>query len=375
MRQAAIAAAYARRIIVFGVRRLPKFLIIAGIAVLCGIRRTEAAGAGGCMKWRSEMKIVILDGYDVNPGDLSWEPLGKLGDLTVYDEMPDDSPETISRHIGDAEIVVTNKTPVGEEVFRACPEIRCISVAATGYNIVDVQGARQMGIPVCNVPHYGTDAVAQYTIALLLELTCHVAQHSQSVHEGKWEQSGRWCYWEAPLTELAGKTFGVIGFGSIGMQTARIAKAMGMRILAYSRSERPEGKEIGTYAGLDALLAQSDVVSLHCPLFPETKNIVNRNTLSRMKPGSILLNTSRGGLVEEAALAEALKSGHLSAAAVDVVSEEPIRGDNPLLSAPNCIITPHVAWTAAEARRRLIDITAENVRSFLEGHPIHVVNR
>ena len=269
---------------------------------------------------------------------------------------------------------MVNKTPIGRAVMDACPGVKCFCILATGYNIIDVNYARTRGIPVCNVPAYGTDAVAQFTIALLLEICSQVALHDRTVHEGKWQNSPQWCYWECPLVELAGKTLGIIGFGRIGRQVGRIARAMGMRVLAYSPSECAEGREIGTYVDLPQLLAQSDVVSLHCPQFPETEGIINRETIARMKDGAILLNASRGGLVVEQDLADALERGKLSAAGVDVVSEEPIRADNPLLRAPNCIITPHIAWAARECRQRIIDTTADNIRAFLAGAPINVVN-
>lgn len=319
------------------------------------------------------MKIVILDAYVENPGDLSWAPLEQLGELTVYDQIPTD-PTSVIACIGDAQVVVVNKTPIGRAVMDACPGVKCFCILATGYNIIDVNYARTRGIPVCNVPAYGTDAVAQFTIALLLEICSQVALHDRTVHEGKWQNSPQWCYWECPLVELAGKTLGIIGFGRIGRQVGRIARAMGMRVLAYSPSECAEGREIGTYVDLPELLTQSDVVSLHCPQFPETEGIINRETIARMKDGAILLNASRGGLVVEQDLADALERGKLSAAGVDVVSEEPIRADNPLLRAPNCIITPHIAWAARECRQRIIDTTADNIRAFLAGAPINVVN-
>lgn len=319
------------------------------------------------------MKIVILDAYVENPGDLSWAPLEQLGELTVYDQIPTD-PASVIACIGDAQVVVVNKTPIGRAVMDVCPGVKCFCILATGYNIIDVNYARTRGIPVCNVPAYGTDAVAQFTIALLLEICSQVALHDRTVHEGKWQNSPQWCYWECPLVELAGKTLGIIGFGRIGRQVGRIARAMGMRVLAYSPSECAEGREIDTYVDLPQLLAQSDVVSLHCPQFPETEGIINRETIARMKDGAILLNASRGGLVVEQDLADALERGKLSAAGVDVVSEEPIRADNPLLRAPNCIITPHIAWAARECRQRIIDTTADNIRAFLAGAPINVVN-
>ena len=318
------------------------------------------------------MKIVVLDGYTENPGDLSWDALGALGELTVYDRT--DSPEQTVERIGDSEIVVTNKTPLTRAVLEACPAIRCIAVLATGYNVVDCAAARERGIPVSNVPAYGTDAVAQFTIAMLLEICHHVAHHSDTVHEGRWERCPDFCYWDYPLIELAGKTMGIIGFGRIGRQVGRIARALGMEVLAHNPSTCPEGEAIGRYVSLDELLAASDVISLHCPLFPETAGLVNRETIAGMKDGVILLNSSRGGLVVEEDLAQALNSGKVCAAAVDVVSTEPIRGDNPLLGAKNCLITPHIAWAPLESRQRIMETTAENIRAFLDGRPVHVVN-
>ena len=318
------------------------------------------------------MKIVVLDGYTENPGDLSWDALGALGELTVYDRT--DSPEQTIERIGNSEIVVTNKTPLTRAVLEACPAIRYIAVLATGYNVVDCAAARERGIPVSNVPAYGTDAVAQFTIAMLLEICHHVAHHSDTVHEGRWERCPDFCYWDYPLVELAGKTMGIIGFGRIGRQVGRIARALGMEVLAYNPSICPEGEAIGRYVSLDELLVASDVISLHCPLFPETAGLVNRETIARMKDGVILLNSSRGGLVVEEDLAQALDSGKVYAAAVDVVSTEPIRGNNPLLGAKNCLITPHIAWAPLESRQRIMETAAENIRSFLTGRPIHVVN-
>ena len=279
------------------------------------------------------MKIVVLDGYTENPGDLSWEELGKLGELTVYDRTSlTDEAEAIAR-IGDAEIVFTNKTPITRKVLDACPGIRFISLLATGYNCVDYAYAREKGIPVTNVPTYGTASVGQFAIALLLEICHHIGHHDASVHAGNWERCADWCYWDYPLIELAGKAMGIIGFGRIGQTTGRIARAMGMEVLAYDSHPSDAGRAIAEYVDLDALLARSDVVALHCPLFPETEGIINRETIAKMKDGAILLNNSRGPLVVEQDLADALNAGKLAAAGLDVVSTEPIRGDNPLLKA------------------------------------------
>lgn len=317
------------------------------------------------------MKIVILDGYTENPGDLSWEELGKLGDLTVYDRTPEDE---IVSSIGDAEIVITNKTPLTRATLDACPNIRYIAVLATGYNVVDVAAAREKGIPVSNVPTYGTASVGQFAIAMLLEICHHVAHHSRTVYDGKWNACADWCYWDYPLIELDGKTMGIIGFGRIGQTTGKIAKAMGMKILAYDAYPSESGKAIAEYVDLDTLLAQSDVVALHCPLFPETQGIINKDTIAKMKDGVILLNNSRGPLIVEQDLADALNSGKIYAAGLDVVSTEPIRNDNPLLTAKNCIITPHISWAPKESRQRIMDCTVSNVLSFLNGAPANVVN-
>lgn len=314
------------------------------------------------------MKITVLDGFAVNPGDLDWEILSPYGTVTVYDRTDTDA-ESIAR-IGDSEIVLVNKTPLPAKVIEACPSIRMIGMLATGYNIVDVECARKHGIPVCNVPCYSTDSVAQFAIALLLEVCHHVGQHNVLVHEGAWTSCQDFCLWTTPQMELAGKTLGIIGYGRIGQKTAKIAQALGMNVLAFSRTQ----KENANYVDLDTLLCQSDVISLHCPLFPETKELVNRENIAKMKDGVILINTARGGLMEEQAVADALVSGKIRAAALDVVTVEPIQKDNPLLSAPNCIITPHMAWTPIEARRRLMNTVRDNIRCFVEGCPQNVVN-
>jgi len=319
------------------------------------------------------MKIVILDGYTENPGDLSWAALEAYGALTVYDRTPYEDAEII-RRIGDAEIVITNKTPLGRAVLEACPAIRFIAVLATGYNVVDVAFARERGIPVSNVPAYGTAAVGQFAIALLLELCSHVQHHSDAVHAGRWQSAPDWTFWDYPLIELAGKTMGIIGFGRIGQTTGRIAKALGMTVLATGSRETEAGRAVARYTDLDTLLRESDVICLHCPLFPETAGIINKENIAKMKDGVILINNSRGGLVVEQDLADALNSGKVLAAGVDVVSTEPIRADNPLLTAKNCLITPHISWAPKEARQRILDCTAENLRAFLDGKPVHVVN-
>ena len=320
------------------------------------------------------MKIVLLDGEALNPGDLSWAPFEALGELTVYPHGTDDQEEVI-RRIGDAEIVLGNKTPVSRLVFERCPNIRLMCLVSTGYNVVDVAAAKDHGIPVCNVPAYGTEMVAQFAIGLLLELCHHVQLHNESVHSGEWERCPNFSYWKTPIMELAGKTMGIIGFGRIGQATGKIAKAMGMKILAYDNFQSESGKQIGEYVDLDTLLTQSDVISLHCPLFPETQGIINKDTIAKMKDGVILLNNSRGPLIVEQDVADALNSGKIYAAGLDVVSTEPIKNDNPLLTAKNCIITPHISWAPKESRQRIMDCTVSNVAAFQAGNPVNVVNK
>ena len=317
------------------------------------------------------MKIVILDGYALNPGDLSWNCIAQFGEVTVYDRTP---AELIVPRIGDAEIILLNKTPITEETLAACPSIKLICVLATGYNVVDCEAAKLRGIPVCNVPAYGTAAVAQFTFALLLELCHQVGLHSESVHNGDWCRSIDFCYWKTPQMELAGKTMGIIGFGRIGRAVGQIAKAFGMRVIAYNRSHCAEGEAIGEYVDLDTLFRQSDIISLHCPLTPQTSELINNDSISKMKDGVILLNTARGGLVNENDLAKALTAGKLRGAAVDVVSAEPMAADNPLLNALNCIITPHMAWAPLESRQRIMDCTVRSIQAFLDGQPINTVN-
>lgn len=322
------------------------------------------------------MKIVVLDGYTENPGDLTWSGLESFGELTVYDRTPLDDNDEIVRRIGDAEVVYTNKTPLRREAFARCPSMRFVGVLATGYNVVDIAAADDYDVTVCNIPAYGTDAVAQFAIAMLMDICHGVAHHSQAVHEGRWESCPDFCFWDTPQIELSGKTMGVIGFGRIGRAVARIAAAMGMHILAYNDGrETEEGRKIAEYVTLDELLARSDVITLHCPLTPSTQGIINRDTIARMKDGVIILNNGRGPLIVEEDLAQALKDGKVFAAGLDVVSVEPIRGDNPLLKAPNCLITPHISWAAKEARARLMNIAEDNLRAFVKGEPINVVSR
>ena len=321
------------------------------------------------------MKIVILDGYTENPGDLSWDELGKLGELTVYDRTSlTDEDEAIAR-IGDAEVVFTNKTPITKKVIDACPNMKMISMLATGYNVVDYVYAREKGIPVTNVPTYGTASVSQFSIALLLEICHHIGHHDASVHAGNWANCVDWCYWDYPLIELEGKTIGIIGFGRIGQAEGRIAKALGMNVVAYDLYPNDSGRAIAEYVDLDTLYARADVISLHCNLTPENTGMINKDSIAKMKDGVILINNARGQLIHEQDVADALNSGKMGAAGLDVVYTEPIRADNPLLKAKNCIITPHISWAPKESRQRIMDPAVENVKAYLAGAPINVVNR
>jgi glycerate dehydrogenase len=317
------------------------------------------------------MKIIILDGYTENPGDLSWGGFENLGELTVYDRTPLE--ETVNR-IGDAQIVITNKTPITAEVIGHCPNIKYIGALSTGYNVIDIDAARHAGIPVTNIPTYGTDAVGQFTIALLLEVCHRIGHHDTAVKAGKWQNSIDFCFWDYPLIELTGKTIGMIGFGRIGQATGRIAKALGMNIIAYDEMENDTGREVAKYVTLDELYSQADIISLHCPLLPSTESLINKESIGKMKDGVIILNTSRGPVIAEQDLADALDIGKVYAAAVDVVSVEPIKADNPLLKAKNCIITPHIAWAPKESRQRLMDIAVSNLKGFIDGKPENVVN-
>lgn len=321
------------------------------------------------------MKIVILDGYTENPGDLSWAGLESLGELMVYERTSLTDYQEIIARIGDAEIVYTNKTPLRRVVFETCKNIRFVGVLATGYNVVDVAAAKENGIPVCNIPTYGTDSVGQFAIAMLLEICHHVSHHSEAVHAGRWTACPDFCFWDYPLIELAGKTMGIIGFGRIGQVTGKIAKAMGMSVLAFDEYPNENGKAIGEYVSLERLFAEADVISLHCPLFPSTEGMINKDSIAMMKDGVILLNNSRGPLIVEQDLAAALNSGKVYAAGLDVVSREPIQADNPLLQAKNCLITPHISWAPKESRSRLMDIAVDNLVQFLNGTPINVVNK
>lgn len=313
------------------------------------------------------MKIVVLDGYTLNPGDLNWDALRELGEVEVYDYT---ALADIAPRIKNANAVFTNKTELGETVLKSASELRYIGVLATGYNVVDINAATKQGIIVTNIPTYGTASVAQYVFALLLELCHHVGHHNTAVQSGRWTNGRDFCFWDYPLIELSGKTMGIIGYGRIGRATADIARAFGMQVLAYDAFGTDD-----TLVSLDALLAMSDVISLHCPLTPENAGMINEETIAKMKDGVMLINTSRGTLINEAALSAALKRGKVYAAAVDVVSYEPVRADNPLMGLDNCLITPHIAWAPRESRQRLLDTAVKNLSCFLADKPMNMVNR
>lgn len=317
------------------------------------------------------MEIVILDGFTTNPGDLSWDGLRALGKLTVYDRT-----ETVdvAARIGTAEIVYMNKTVLPEDIFDQCPSVRFLGLLSTGYNLVNLEYAKKKGVTVCNIPAYSTASVAQMTMALLLEICFRVGEHSRAVQEGAWVRSADFCFWNAPLIELSGKTMGIVGFGAIGQAVADIAAALGMQVLYTNRRCAPLPGSRYTYTDLDTILRRSDVISLHAPLTADTENLIREENIAKMKDGVILLNTSRGAAVCEADLCAALDSGKIRAAGLDVCAQEPMRADSPLLGAPNCFITPHIAWATPEARTRLISIAVENLKAFLAGKPINVVN-
>lgn len=318
------------------------------------------------------MNIVVLDGHTLNPGDNPWTPVEPLGSLTVHDRTPEDL--VVSRAL-EADIVLTNKTPLSAATLAQLPRLRMISVLATGYNVVDTAAARSRGIPVCNVPSYSTDAVAEFVMALILDFFKQPRLHSELVKQGAWQNSPDFCFWENPhFNEIAGKTLGIVGFGTIGQRLGELAAAFKMRVLANSRSRLATTNFPFEWADTDSIFEQADIVSLHCPLTAETSGLVHKERLARMKPGAFLVNTARGPLVVEQDLCDALNAGILAGAACDVVSEEPIRPDNPLLRAKNLTLTPHIAWAALEARRRLMEITAGNIAAFLAGRPVHVVN-
>lgn len=313
------------------------------------------------------MKICILDGYSLNPGDLDWSPVERLGDVTLFDRTPADK---IVERAADADIVLTNKVPFSADTLRQLPLLRFICVLATGYNIIDTEAATRQGVVVANIPAYSTMSVAQMAFAHILNITNHVASYAREVADGKWTNCPDFCFWDSALTELAGKTMGIVGLGNTGMATARIAVAMGMKVVALTSKSADTLPEGITPAPLDDVLASADVVSLHCPLTPSTRHLINAASIAKMKPSAILINTGRGPLVDEQAVADALNGGRLAAFGADVLSQEPPRGDNPLLSARNCFLTPHIAWATLEARTRLMSTATENVRQFIAGEPV-----
>lgn len=313
------------------------------------------------------MKICILDGYSLNPGDLDWSPVERLGDVTLFDRTPADK---IVERAADADIVLTNKVPFSADTLRQLPRLRFICVLATGYNIIDTEAAARQGVVVANIPAYSTMSVAQMAFAHILNITNHVASYAREVADGKWTNCPDFCFWDSALTELAGKTMGIVGLGNTGMATARIAVAIGMKVVAMTSKSADTLPEGITPAPLDDVLASADVVSLHCPLTPSTRHLINAASIAKMKPSAILINTGRGPLVDEQAVADALNGGRLAAFGADVLSQEPPRGDNPLLSARNCFLTPHIAWATLEARTRLMSTATENVRQFIAGEPV-----
>lgn len=313
------------------------------------------------------MKICILDGHSLNPGDLDWSPVERLGDVTLFDRTPADK---IVERAADADIVLTNKVPFSADTLRQLPRLRFICVLATGYNIIDTEAAARQGVVVANIPAYSTMSVAQMAFAHILNITNHVASYAREVADGKWTNCPDFCFWDSALTELAGKTMGIVGLGNTGMATARIAVALGMKVVAMTSKSADTLPERITPAPLDDVLASADVVSLHCPLTPSTRHLINAASIAKMKPSAILINTGRGPLVDEQAVADALNGGRLAAFGADVLSQEPPRGDNPLLSARNCFLTPHIAWATLEARTRLMSTATENVRQFIAGEPV-----
>lgn len=318
------------------------------------------------------MKIVILDGFAVNPGDMTWDGIASLGELTVYERT---AKNKVMERISGAEIVFTNKTAITREIMESCPDLKYIGIFATGYNVVDIQAATDLGIIVTNVPAYSTAAVTQHMFALMLELFNHVGLHAQAVREGMWAQSSEFCFWLEPLTEIAEKTLTIIGFGSIGQSVARVALAFGMKVLAVAR--RPENAPVlkgVELVSLDEGLSRGDVITIHCPLTEQTRGLIDKDAIAKMKDGAVVINTARGPITVDADIRAALDSGKLSGYAADVASNEPMRPDNPLIDAPNCIITPHIAWAPLETRERLMSIAVSNLQSFLDGTPVNVVN-
>jgi glycerate dehydrogenase len=317
------------------------------------------------------MRIVALDGYTLNPGDLSWEPIRELGEFETYDRTPAD--QIVERARG-ASVALTNKVPFDARTIEALPDLKLIAVTATGYNIVDTAAAKARGVLVCNVPEYGTPNVAQHVFSLLLELATRTGHHARTVREGRWSASPDWCYWDFPLVELSGLTLGIVGYGRIGHAVGHIARAFGMRVMVNRRNPRVIEEGVA-FVDRDTLARESDVISLHCPLTPDNAKMINAGFLAKMKPTAFLINTARGGLVDEADLANALNEGRIAGAGLDVLTAEPPKADNPLLAAKNCIITPHIAWASRPARKRLIGVTAQNIRAFFDGSPTNVVNR
>jgi glycerate dehydrogenase len=318
------------------------------------------------------MKLVMLDGYTKNHGELSWERFEAFGEFVNYDRTPPDHNVIVER-IGNAEAIFTNKVPVTDAVLEACPSVKYVGVVATGYDVVDLDAAKRHNVVVTNVPVYGTAAVGQTAIALLLEICQRIGHHSNAVHEGRWASNPDFCFWDYPLIELAGKTMGVIGFGRIGQVTGRIAKAMDMKVIVYDEYPNDSGKAIAEYVSLDRVLRESDVIALHCPLLPATRGIIGKANIEKMKDGVIILNNARGPLVAEQDLADALNAGKVYAAGIDVASKEPINADNPLLTAKNCFITPHISGACTESRKRLLEITADNFAAYLAGNPVNRV--
>ncbi|MCU9614881.1 D-2-hydroxyacid dehydrogenase [Caldibacillus lycopersici] len=323
------------------------------------------------------MKAVVLDGYTLNPGDLDWSPLKGLVDVTIYNRTTYSGEELtlIIERSKDAEIILINKTPITGDVINELPRLKYIGMLSTGFDSVDIEAAKEKDIIVTNIPTYGTDAVSQMAIALLLELCHHVGSHSDAVKQGDWTNNVDWCFWNHPLIELSGKTIGIIGFGRIGQATGRIAQALGMNVLAYNHYQNKAlESETMKYADLDELYANSDVISLHCPLTNENTGMINNDSINKMKKGVLIINNSRGPLINEEDLAQALNNNIVGGVALDVVSTEPIKENNPLLRAKNCIITPHISWATKEARQRLLNTAVDNIKMFLEGSPINVVN-
>lgn len=329
------------------------------------------------LRGEKKLKLVVFEGYTLNPGDLDWTPLKELADVEIYDRVTysRDEIDLVVERGKDADIILNNKTPIPAEAIKQLPNLKYIGMLSTGFDVVDIEAARERGIIVTNIPTYGTDAVSQMAIALLLEICHHVGSHSDAVYRGEWANNPDWCFWNYPLIELSGKTMGIIGYGRIGQATGRIAQALGMKVLAYDQYMNKDlENENMKYADLDELYAKSDVISLHCPLTDENRGIINKESIQKMKDGVIIINNSRGPLINEEDLAEALNTNKVGGAGLDVVSTEPIREDNPLLKAKNCIITPHISWATKESRQRLFNMAVENVKTYLEGKPTNVIN-